>query len=538
MQFNDQSELILALQNPSIFRSESNHWRLIETHISWVILCGSYAYKIKKALNLGFLDYTSLAKRKFYCTEELRLNSRLAPALYLEVIAITGTTEQPQLGGPGEAIEYAVKMQRFPDRALLCDRAEDNSLEATHIDQIIAQVAEFHLSVPKATANTPFGDPDHVHAPALENFSQIQERIDDPQYLHWVKCLQEWTDQEYQRCYQTLARRKQDGFVRECHGDMHLGNIAVVDGVPLIFDGIEFNANLYWIDVMSEVAFLCMDLKHYGKQDYAFRFLSGYLELTGDYFGLDIFRYYLVYRVMVRAKVACIRIDQQHENKSKTRSLREFEHYIQLALAYTHPQQPLLLITHGLSGSGKSTLSALLAEHMGAIRIRSDRERQRLFGKGKREGDSVRIDDGIYSNDASSQTYARLEKLAANTLTAKYSVIVDATFLERGQREQFTQLANRLNVPIRILVFQAEPGVLRQRVAQRQRDQQDISEADLSVLESQLATYVGLDAEELGNAIIIDTEMPCSGYEMLVQIKQSMKVPPGQHKYERQITAE
>ena len=498
---------------------------MIETHISWVILCGPYAYKIKKALDLGFVDYTTLKKRQFYCAEELRLNGRLAPALYLDVIPITGSATQPQLDGDGEPIEYAVKMQRFADHVLLSDMVEDNRLEAVHIDQIIAQVAEFHMNIATATSEMSFGDPEYVQAPALENFSQIQERINAPQQIQWVNSLQEWTNQEYQRCFQTLKQRKENGFVRECHGDMHLGNIAVIDGTPLIFDGIEFNANLYWIDVMSEVAFLCMDLEDRGKQDYAFRFLNGYLELTGDYSGLAMLRYYLIYRVIVRAKVACIRIGQHVEKNAQLRSLREFEHYLQLALRYIQPQQPLLLITHGLSGSGKSSLSAPLAEHMGAIRIRSDRERQRLFGKGKREGEEANIDGGVYSSSATNQTYAALVKLAEKILQANYSVIVDATFLEREQRELFRQLASRLKVPLRTLCFKADSSVLRQRVVQRQREAQDISEADLNVLEHQLTNYIGLDVDEQCDTVVIDTQKHCTKSGMLAQIKQSLNGP-------------
>lgn len=522
MHQENQQSLIHALRNPSVFPHATDDWQLIETHISWVVLSGPYAYKIKKALNLGFLDFTTLDKRRFYCEEELRLNSRLAPELYLSVERITGTAEQPQLGGQGEALEYAVKMRRFPRHALLGDMVKHHLLEETHIDQLVAQVAEFHLAIPSASEDSPYGDPEQVHAPVQENFIELRERSDNPQHIEWIGLVKDWADREYRHCHVQFWQRKHDGFIRECHGDMHLGNMAVIDKVPVIFDGIEFNPGFYWIDVMSEVAFLVMDLEDHGERQLAFRFLNGYLELTGDYPGLRVLRYYLVYRALVRAKIASIRIAQDTEPDSISLSLGELERYLQLALGYTQSQGPVLYITHGLSGSGKSTLSAPLAEHMGAIRIRSDRERQRMFGKGKREGEAPKIGEGVYSDDATSGTYAKLAVLAEEVLQSGYPVIIDATFLARAQREPFKQLADRLRVPLRILYFHGEPAVLRRRVEDRRSQGRDISEADLSVLEHQLHMYAGLDPDEQSYSIKIDTESTFDSQDILARIKQSL----------------
>ncbi len=517
-----QSKLIRSLRNPAVYPHGADRFQLIETHISWVFLCGPYAYKLKKALNLGFLDFTTLDKRKFYCQEELRLNGRLAPELYLAVVPITGTPEQPQLGGSGAAFEYAVKMRRFPQEALLNHMADRNRLENTHIDQIIAQVADFHQTIPAATAGTRYGDPEQVSAPVHENFAQIRERTHDPRHVQSLDRMNAWAEHEYQTRYEQFRQRKGLGFIRECHGDMHLGNMAVIDGRPVIFDGIEFNPDLYWIDVMSEAAFLCMDLEDHKKRNFAFRFLNGYLELTGDYAGLRVFRYYLAYRAMVRAKVAVIRFSQEAGRDPQSPAAREFERYLQLALGYTRPQRPVLFITHGLSGSGKSTLSAPLAEIMGAIRIRSDRERQRLFGKGRKEGGAATIDQGVYSNDATRKTYAKLAELAAAVLESGHTAIIDATFLERPQRDSFKRLADRLGAPMRILFFRADAAALQRRIRERQREGRDISEADLSVLEHQLAAYAGLDGDELSDTVTIDTESVSATEQILALVNQSL----------------
>jgi len=521
-----QKVLIASLQNPSIFPHESDNWQLIETHISWVVLSGCFAYKIKKALDLGFLDFTTLESRKFYCEEELRLNSRLAPELYLKVVPVTGTATQPLLGGSDAVIEYAVKMKRFPPAALLSELIDQGELGAEHIDQLFLQVSRFHLDIPAAPADTRFGIPEHVHAPAVENFCQLRERVSDPLYLEWLDRLQKCTDKEFHRCNRAFQHRKELGFVRECHGDMHLGNMVMIEDVPLIFDGIEFNPDLYWIDVMNEVAFLFMDLEHHGKRDYAFRFLNGYLELTGDYAGLQVFSYYLAYRAIVRAKVASISVDQQSNSEASFVSIELFEQYLQLALSYCLPQYPVLLITHGLSGSGKSTLSAMLAEHLGAIRIRSDRERQRVLGKGNRDGRSAGIDSGVYSKSATEQTYAALHLLAESVLGAGYSVIVDATFLGREQRDPFRRLATRLAIPIRVLSLRAEPEELKRRIIARQSEGRDISEANLSVLGHQLSNYEGLGADEEREVVIIDTHRSCSAQEMLALITRTFEISP------------
>ena len=518
----NQRNLIRSLKDPSVYPHETDQLQLIETHISWVFLSGVYAYKIKKALNLGFLDFSTLDKRKFYCEEELRLNGRLAPELYLTVIPITGTPDHPQLGGSGEAFEYAVKMRRFPQQALLSHMLKQHLLADTHVRQIIAEVTNFHQTIPAATAGTRYGNPDHVAAPVHENFVQIRECTHDPEHLELVEQVRAWTEQQFESSFRSFRRRKEQGFIRECHGDMHLGNMAVVDDRIVIFDGIEFNPDLYWIDVMSEVAFLCMDLEYHEKRDFVYRFLNGYLETTGDYQGLRVFRYYLTYRAMVRAKVACIRLSQEAGRGLQWPQAQEFERYLRLALSYTQPQRPALFITHGLSGSGKSTLSGPLVEPLAAIRIRSDRERQRMFGKGKREGGAVTIGEGVYSGDATRQTYGKLAELAEAVLQSGYSVIIDATFLERQQRDEFKQLADRVKAPIHILFFHADADVLRQRIRGRQREGNDISEADLSVLEHQLAVYAGLEADEQSYTVTIDTESVSREEQILALVNQSL----------------
>ena len=295
---------------PAIFGRECVRVTVLETHISYVLLTGKHAYKIKKSVNLGFLDFTTLAARRFYCEQELRLNRRLAPALYLDVVAITGTIDAPVLGGDGPVLEYAVKMHEFSQEALASQLLSRNELAAADIDVLAAKVAAFHATIEVAAPDSAFGRPDDILRIALQNFARIRPLLATPADRAELDALALWAEREHQVRQTAFHERQRGGFVRECHGDLHLGNIARIDGEITIFDCIEFNDAMRWIDVMSEVAFTVMDLQDRGRGDLGQRFLNAYLEITGDYAGLSVLRFYLAYRAMVRAMVARLRAVQ------------------------------------------------------------------------------------------------------------------------------------------------------------------------------------------------------------------------------------
>jgi aminoglycoside phosphotransferase family enzyme len=391
----------------------------IETHISTVLLAGEFAYKIKKPVDLGFLDFSTLERRKLFCEEELRLNGRLAPHIYLDAVPITGTLEQPRMGGDGPAIDYAVKMRQFPADALLSKHPE--LLTPQLIDEIAAKVADFHGRIAVADPQNGFGAPAAVFAPMEENFSQIRELVDDEQELRRLERLLAWTREQHQSLEETLELRRLGGFIRECHGDMHLGNIAMDGDEILIFDGIEFNPNLRWIDIINEVAFLFMDLDEKGRSDLAWRFLNVYIRYSGDFEGLALLRFYLVYRAMVRAKVAAIRLGQAGLAPEEMRAIKaDYLAYVGQAEGYTQPPRPALIITRGVSGSGKSTATIPLVGKLQAVRIRSDVERKRLAGLDPRAVTGSAVGQGIYSSDATEKTYARLLGLAELVMKAGY----------------------------------------------------------------------------------------------------------------------
>jgi len=500
---NTTAPLITALCEPRVYDHAPSAISLIETHISWVLLTGRYAYKIKKPVNFGFLDFSTLEKRLFCCREECRLNRRLAADLYLEVVAITGQPDHPKLGGSGEAIEYAVKMTQFPAEFILSERAEQGKLSRNEIDQIVTIIADFHDSIATAGDTSPYGEPDNIKHWFVENFDHIRPLLIDNHAKQQLQVIQAWGDEEWHKKSALMQQRKQQGDIKECHGDLHLGNMTLINGKVTVFDCIEFNPMLRWIDVISEVAFLFMDLQHCGYDRYAHRFINQYLQRTGDYQGLALFRYYLVYRALVRAKVSLLRMSQSADDAICKQAHSDYMKYANLAERFITYNQPVLIITHGFSGSGKSTFASQLAEHIGALQIRSDIERKRLFGYQAQEQSGSGIDTGLYTQDAGLKTYQRLIELAKATLDAGFSTIIDATFLKFEQRNQFRRLALDEGLKFFIIHVQASNAELTKRLQQRQHD---ASEATTDVLYRQQKTAQPLMPEEQQFVINVNTE--------------------------------
>ncbi len=498
--------MIQGLLRPDVYSHETGAIRLVETHSAWVVLTGQYAYKIKKPVNFGFMDFSTLEKRHFYCTEEVRLNQRFAPDIYLGVVSITGTRTQPQLDGDGTLLDYAVRMRQFPANSLLSDLAAARELHATHIDQLVHSISEFHHKAARATAEDDFGDPADIHHWVRENFQHIQPLLIASDNPDTVEQLRQWSEDSYVRLTDALQLRKDTGAVRECHGDLHLGNITLIDGRVTPFDCIEFNPHLRWIDVFSEVAFLLMDLDDRGQTQFANRFLNAYLQDSGDYDGLGVLRYYLVYRAMVRAKVAMLRRQQTEAGSSGHQQAgADYRQYTQLALAYTRQDRAVMVITRGLSGSGKSTVARALCERTGMIQLRSDVERKRLAGLSAMAVSRSGTGTGLYSVDTTANTYRQLATLAKTVLTAGYSVIIDATFLKYAHRDQFRALAAATGTAFLILECTAENNELKRRIVSRSTRQDDASEATLEVLHAQQAADEPLSGEERQHLLRVDT---------------------------------
>ncbi|UVJ44763.1 bifunctional aminoglycoside phosphotransferase/ATP-binding protein [Pseudomonas sp. LS1212] len=513
--------LIAALQNPALYPHPVDGFQVIETHISWVLLTGPYAYKIKKPVNFGFLDFSELSARKHFCGEELRLNQRLTADLYLQVLPITGSAEAPQLGGDGEAIEYVLQMRQFPQSQLLSTLQANGELNSNHIDEMARQIARFHLSAPQVPQDHAQGTPQSVMAPVEQNFEQIRPFLSDKADLTQLDALQAWAQASFERLKPLLHERKAKGFIRECHGDIHLGNATIIDGHVVIFDCIEFNEPFRFTDVYADAAFLAMDLEDRGLKCLARRFISQYLELTGDYQGLELLNFYKAYRALVRAKVALFSMPANADGVQRATSLRQYRNYANLAESYSAIPSRFLAITHGVSAVGKSHVAMRMVEALGAVRLRSDVERKRLLGEQQAETENS-LNVGIYTADASAATYARLHELADLILRAGLPVVIDATYLKLDQRKAAAGIAETTGVPFLILDCNAPQAVIASWLQQRQADSVDPSDATLEVIEAQQAGREALTADELLQSKRVETNQSDSLDKLVEQIRQRL----------------
>jgi aminoglycoside phosphotransferase family enzyme/predicted kinase len=488
--------LIAALLDPRCFPHPADRVEWQETHASWLLLAGDFAYKIKKPITLPFLDYGTLAQREACCRAELALNRRLAPDLYLDVLPIGGTAEQPRLGAL-PAIEWAVRMTRFDEAGRLDRVAARGELLPAQLAQLASTLHAFQQTAAVAAPDTRFGAPDQVLATARENFVELRQLLPGSE-RDAVERLAQWTETEFARRGADFAARKTSGFVREGHGDLHLANLVLIDGGVTPFDCIEFNEDFRWIDVASDIAFVWTDLLDHRQPGLAAWFLNAWLEASGDFHALAVLRFYAVYRAVVRAKVAALRA-RQEDGRQAQAELDAARAYLHLASRIAVPPAPTLLITCGLSGSGKTTASsARLLDpepvHAGSIvRLRSDVERKRLFGLAPLDRSNPAADGGIYTPTATKRTYGRLAALSRELLEGGWPVIVDAAFLRREERAAFDALARELAVPFHILLTAAPIEELRARLMAR-RD--DASEATIAVLENQREWFEPLDDGE------------------------------------------
>jgi aminoglycoside phosphotransferase family enzyme/predicted kinase len=478
---------------------------LIETHISWVILAGPFAYKIKKAVNFGFLDYSTLSLRHHWCLEELRLNRRTAPELYLDVVGIGGDPGSPHLDAD-QPIEWAVKMKRFSQTALLDQQLQSGSLTLEAMDDLAGTLAHFHAEIPITAADEPYGEPELVYKPMAENFPPIRAALAAASREIGLERHESWSRKQYAVLTPLLQKRKVGGFIRECHGDLHLGNLLQMDGRFVPFDAIEFNPYLRFIDVANELAFLAMDLEARGEPAYSRRIVNAYLELTGDYEAVALLDFYKHYRAMVRAKVASLRLTQTALTLGQRMEITEqFGGYMALAAEYLTPPQPALIITQGLSGSGKTRVAGALVEQLPrAVRLRSDVERKRIFGLSPLERSSSLVAGGLYSREATERTYERLGELARTIIDGGYTAIVDATFLRHSERNALLTFARSSGIPFLIVQVTAPEAVLRERILARIAESRDASEADLNVLAHQLKASEALTPEERTFTLHVD----------------------------------
>ncbi|WP_227875950.1 AAA family ATPase [Kushneria konosiri] len=517
--------LISALRSGRFFNHDVSTLQVYETHISWVILTGDYAYKIKKPLDFGFLDFSTLTRRRRFCEDEVRLNRRLAGDLYERVVPISGTPDAPVLDGDGEPFEYAICMRQFDNAGLFSTLQANGELTRTMMDDMVDQLVAFHQSAERVSPDSDFGAPEAVHAPVKQNFDQIRPLLEDQNDLRRLEELAQRAEELYHRFEPLLMKRQREGFVRETHGDVHLANVVQHKGRALIFDCIEFNDDLRYNDVCCELAFLLMDLEARGEHALSSHVLNRYLEGSGDHELVRLLPWYKAYRAMVRAKVALFRLQQPDLHPAdRDAALSDYRSYIALAERYSEIDIPWLLISVGVSGSGKSRFTEQVVRSLGAIRLRSDVERKRLCELAPDADSGSSVAGGIYSDDMTRQTYERLASLSGTLMEAGYPVCIDATALKRAQRDRLRHEAEKRGLAALLISFEADDATLRDRLVRRQKRRGEASEAGIEVLDYQLASRDAFGEDELAYLIHLDTTAEDANLTLVSLIRERLRL--------------
>lgn len=482
--------LIEQLLNPATYPHSVTMITTIETHISIVFLTGEFAYKLKKPVNFGFLDFSALTARQRFCELEISLNKRTAPDLYLDVcpLYLDSTNQKISFEPKANAVEYLVKMRQFDPNKVLGTYLQHHTLEHSQVQFLANALAKFHLAAQSTTTDSNWGHPDDIIQPMLDNFATLLNNFTHDETQYRLKHLSDWTKFTQKSLWQILLQRKQEGFIKACHGDMHLDNITLIDGQPTLFDGIEFNEQFRWIDTQNDLAFLLIDLDYRGKQRLKRQILNRYVQETGDFDGLKLLMFYQVYRAMVRSKITALRFHQFDKN-SPERPIywQRALDYLKQAEDYAYRvSQPTLMLMQGVSGSGKSFYAQQILQDQDVIILSSDRERKRLFGIEP----LTRVDDKdrlkLYSQEMNQRTHDRLQHLAKQLLRDGFSVIVDATFLKAEHRAPYQALAQCHQAAFVIFSIDPDQELVEKQIQQRITENQDPSDANVYVMQQQL----------------------------------------------------
>lgn len=482
--------------------------QLLQTHISYVFLTGDFAYKVKKPTQFGLLDFSTLEQRAYFCQEELRLNRRLSPDLYLAVLTIYKEEEEGSyclntLPHPdAEIVDYVLQMRQFDQDGLFSHLLNQDQLTAVHLQQLGQLVAHFHAASATSPAIQANGTLESLQAIDEENYTLTQAFIGKSQTKEQWQQTRSFT-QHFWRDHQDWLQQRQ-GKIRECHGDLHLNNVCLYADQIQIFDCIEFCQEFRNIDVIYDVAFMVMDLDFHHRPDLANIFLNTYLEKTGDYSGALLLPAYLSMRATIRGNVNSMtaqNTDNSGRDEAATSLWQIAKDYFALAHRYTQLRQGQIILMSGLSGSGKSTVARRLAPQLQAIHIRSDAVRKHLAGVPLDQSGVDQIN--IYTSAMTQRTYQRLAEWGISLAQMGWTVILDAKYDRVELREQVIAQSELAHIPVQILFCTAPVLELRSRLQNRQGD---ISDATPDLLSSQQQTFQPFTAKEKPKLTQLATE--------------------------------
>ncbi|MDV2236451.1 bifunctional aminoglycoside phosphotransferase/ATP-binding protein [Burkholderia pseudomallei] len=489
-----------ALRRASTYPHPAGPIVRIETHLSVVYLVGRFAYKRLKPFDFGFANFSELAARRRACEAELALNRPLAAPIYLAAGPLVRRARGLRLFGAGAAVDHVVRMRRFDERMLFSRLLARGALDAADIDAAATRLAAYHLHAPRDIPRRAYGSARELRRQLDDMLAPLARALG----AALPASLRAWCVRRCDELAAHLDARRADGYVRACHGDLHLNNVVKRGRDALMFDCIDFDDALRWIDVINDLSFLLMDLHAHDRAALAHRLLNRWLDETGDFAGLAALPLYVAYRALVRALVATMRAGG--DAAARAARIERARRYVDVAAHAARARRPCLLLCHGYSGSGKSVASRALADVSGAIRLSSDSERKRA--RPFAAVDARPLPASAYTPQQIDAQYERLRALARDVLRAGYTALVDATFLSHARRARFFALARELGVPVYVLDFHASRACLERRVDARAAARDDRSDAGAAVLATQRASADPLDADERARTIGFDTDVP------------------------------
>lgn len=506
----DRSELIDFLQLPSSYPRIPDEVIHLQTHASDVFIAAPYVYKVKKPVNLGFLDFSTLGKRKHFCEAEVNLNRRLCAEAYIGVEEIKIDDGSLSIGGDGETVEYAVKMRRLPEDMFMTNMLRAGKITEKHLSRLARKLVSFYNAQEPRPEVLEYGNPEKIKLNIDENLSTSREFIGTT-ITHAAHDALEFYNQKFFATRNKLfLERKDKGLIKDCHGDLRLEHVNYGSPEICIYDCIEFNDRFRYIDVACDISFLAMDLDYNGYHSFAEYFISEVVETMKDETAHLVTDFYKSYRAFVRGKVESIKAaEEEVPDEERELSAGNARKYFRLALRYAAlGSRPAVIVTFGMIGSGKSTLAAQLGEELSAEIVASDYVRKEITGKGTRETKREGFAEGIYTEDVTEKTYTELISRGLDETRRNNIVILDASFSKRRWREMLLESAAENGLRVLFLRTVAPREVLAERLVKREREGKSVSDATVDILERFISEFEEPEEIREKSYFEVDTERP------------------------------
>ena len=514
----DQSKISESLKNPELYGPDVRSVNVLQTHISFIALTGAYAYKVKKPVNFGFLDFSTLEKRKHFCEEEMRLNRRLCPDIYLDVIPITQKNDEIELNGKGEVIDYALKMKEFPQDKIMTDLLKQGKISEKTIEKICDILVDFYNAGEHSKEIDRYGGSGSVKKNIDENFEQTESVIDITVPKEVYNYIQDVATKFFEMKKDVFERRIREGRIHDCHGDLHSGNIVVSDKI-YIFDCIEFNKRFRYCDVASDIGFLAMDLDYLNYPYLSSYLIDKYVEKSNDTGIFDVLNFYKAYRAYVRGKVIGFQLNDSNFDETKKKDIIETtKKYFDLSHYYASlfsldldERRPILFIVSGLTGTGKSTISLKIAVDYHAHIINTDIVRKELAGIDKFERHHDEFNTGLYAPEKIDYTYEKVMEKAANLLKQGDNVVLDATFQKKEYRDMTKKIADENNAVLLTIQCVCPDDVVKKWLEERLK-KKSVSDGRWEIYLNQKEIFEPFISEK--NYIEMDTSKESYDYRM------------------------